>query len=300
MREVPEIRRFNRFYTRQIGLLNEHLPASDLSLTEARVLYELATGGETTAAELCRRLDMDKAHLSRIAARFKARGMLVSRASPHHGKHQLLSLTAAGQAVYAAADQGTRQQIEKMLTPLDAAARQDLVDCMKRIETAFGAHAKSPPRLRALIPGDLGWVTHRQALLYHREYGWDMSYETLVSEIFGKFDPAREDGWIAEFNGEIAGSVFLMRGPDDHTGKLRLLYVEPAARGQGIGKMLVECCIARSRELGHRRLILWTNSVLDAARHIYIAAGFQLVAEEAHHSFGKDLVGQNWELNLAG
>jgi N-acetylglutamate synthase-like GNAT family acetyltransferase/DNA-binding MarR family transcriptional regulator len=305
MQEIAEVRRFNRFYTRQLGLLNEHLPACDFTLAEARVAYELATASERTAAELCRKLDMDKGHLSRIAARFKQRGLMQSRVSPHHGKQRLLSLTDAGKTAFAAADLGTCLQIEKMLAPLDAKARRSLVASMRGIEdllAAPGADA-APIRLRPPAPGDIGWIIHRQGLIYHREYGWDWRYDGLVAEILGafvaNFDAARDDGWIAERDGAIVGSVFLTAGAEPDLGKLRLLYVEPEMRGHGLGRRLVETCIARARQLGYRRLGLWTNSVLAAARHIYREAGFQMLEEAPHHSFGKDLVGQTWVLHLA-
>lgn len=305
MDSVAEIRRFNRFYTRQLGLLDEHLPASDLSLVEARVVYELATGGEQTAADLCRKLLMDKAHLSRIAGRLRGRGLMQGRASPTHGKHRLLSLTEAGRDVFIALEQGTRSQIEHILAPLDRRTVRGVVTAMRQIETALGTAPRKDHsvRLRRPQPGDIGWVTHRQALLYHREYGWDWSYEGLVAEILSRFvadfDPEREDGWVAEIGGAIAGSVFLMRSDAPDTAKLRLLYVEPNMRGLGVGRRLVACCIDRARQLGYRRLTLWTNSVLLSARRIYQAAGFRLVDEAPHHSFGHDLIGQTWVLDLA-
>jgi DNA-binding MarR family transcriptional regulator/GNAT superfamily N-acetyltransferase len=283
--------------------LNEHLPASDFTLAEARVIYELATGGEQTAADLCRALDMDKAHLSRISARFRARGLIDSRVSPTHGKQRLLSLTEAGRAAFAAADQGTRSQLEHLLAPLGEQAQQDLIASMGRIRHALeGRETRAEVRLRAPRPGDVGWITHRQALLYHRDYGWDWTYEGLVAQILGdfvaKFDPAKEDAWIAELDGAVVGSIFLMKSPDPAIAKLRLLYVEPEARGLGIGGKLVTACIERAKQLGYRQMTLWTNDILISARRLYQAAGFVLTAEEKHHSFGKDLVGQTWMLDL--
>jgi len=304
---TDEVRSFNRFYTREIGLLERHLPASALSLPEARVLYELAHASEAgqTAAEIGRRLRMDKAHLSRIVARLRARKLVGSRVSPAHGKHVLLSLTTAGRAAFAAADAGARAQIDALLIAVDAAGRERLSKAMRDIRAVLGdgETQDGEPRLRGLAPGDVGWIVHRQTVLYHQEYGWDWTYEGLASRILGAFvadfDPAREDGWVAERRGAIIGSIFLMKGDEPMIAKLRLLYVEPSARGLGLGRTLVDTCIARARELGYRRLTLWTNDVLVSARRIYQAAGFRLTHEAPHHSFGHDLVGQTWILDLA-
>jgi DNA-binding MarR family transcriptional regulator len=304
MDAVAEVRRFNRFFTRVIGLLNRHLPESDVSLAEARVFYELAKGGQATAAEITRRLAMDKAHVSRIVARFAARGYLTRRVSPAHGKQQLLSLTPAGRAAFAALERGTIAQIEGIVAPLGAQARGRLVGAMRDIEGMLDGAADGAGQvtLRGPRPGDIGWVIHRQTVLYNREYGWDWNYEGLAAEILARFvaefDAAREDAWIAERDGAIVGSVFLMKTDDPQVAKLRLLYVEPSARGLGLGRRLVATCIERARELGYRRLTLWTNDVLVAARHIYQAAGFRLVHEAPHHAFGHDLVEQTWELEL--
>ena len=238
---VEEIRAFNRFYTREIGLLDKHLPSSDLTLPEARVLYELASsGGEgRTPADIGRALRMDKAHLSRIVARFRTRGLLQSRASPEHGKHMLLSLTDAGRRMLARLDAGTRAQMEALLTPLDQSRCQRLAAAMRDIRSVLAREqADDDVRLRGLATGDLGWIIHRQAVLYHEEYGWDWTYEGLIAEILGKFiaehDPAREAAWIAELRGVTVGSVFLVRSDDPEIAKLRLLYVEPAARGRAL------------------------------------------------------------------
>jgi DNA-binding MarR family transcriptional regulator/N-acetylglutamate synthase-like GNAT family acetyltransferase len=303
MTDVDQVREFNRFYTRQIGLLAEHLPASDLSLPQARVLYELARGGEHTAADLARLLKMDKAHLSRILARFRGRGLLHSRVSPEHAKRRLLRLTDAGCRTFAAADQGSRAAMQEILRPLDRHARERLLLAMREIRGVLGAEARdSGVRLRAVAPGDLGWIAHRQALLYQREYGWDWSYEGLVCELLGKFvahfDPKREDAWVAERAGAVVGSIFLMKGDAQDSARLRLLYVEPSARGLGLGRTLVNTCIERARALRYRTVTLWTNDVLVTARRIYQAAGFQLTEERAHRSFGHDLVAQTWTLEL--
>jgi DNA-binding MarR family transcriptional regulator/N-acetylglutamate synthase-like GNAT family acetyltransferase len=304
---IDEVRSFNRFYTREIGLLNRSLPATDLSLPEARVLYELAQApeGGLTAAEIGRALRMDKAHLSRIVARFVTRGLAVSRVSPDHRKHRLLTLTDAGRKVFAAAEAGARAQVDALLEPVDANGRNRLVEAMRDIRVTLRDREAEDGELilRPLRPGDLGWIIHRQAVLYTQEYGWDWTYEGLASRILSvfvaEFDPAREDGWVAERGGAIVGSIFLMKSDDPAVAKLRLLYVEPSARGAGVGRRLVATCIARARELGYRELTLWTNDILVAARRIYQAAGFRLVSEAPHHSFGHDLVGQTWTLGLA-
>ena len=303
---TDEVRAFNRFYTREIGLLNRSLPATDLSLPEARVLYELAQApeGGRTAAEIGRALEMDKAHLSRIVARFVAQGLAASRVSPDHRKHRLLTLTDSGRKVFAAAEAAARAQVDALLEPVDAAGRNRLIEAMRDIRAALKDReaAQGEVNLRPLRPGDVGWIIHRQAVLYTQEYGWDWTYEGLASRILGafvaEFDAFREAGWVAERGGAIVGTIFLMKSDDPAIAKLRLLYVEPSARGAGVGRKLVATCIARARELGYRELTLWTNDILVAARRIYQAAGFRLISEAPHHSFGHDLVGQTWTLDL--
>lgn len=301
---VDEVRGFNRFYTQIIGLLAEHLPASNLSLPEARILYELGRNGGQTAAELTRGLRMDKAHVSRIVTRFRARGLLDSRISPSHGRHKLLALTAAGQRVFNTIDAGSRHAMDDILAPLDLAARDRLAAAMQQIRRILGARdtAAEPFRLRALEVGDLGIIVSRQAVLYHQEYGWDWTFEGFVAAIAGQFvahfDAEHEDAWVAERLGSVVGSVFLVKSDDPTVGKLRMLYVEPSARGLGVGRALVDACIARARDLGYRQLTLWTNDVLVSARRIYQAAGFQLIEEAPHHAFGADLIEQTWLLDL--
>ena len=303
MDAVAEIRSFNRFYTGRIGLLDEHLPNTDFTLAEARLVYELATGGERPAAELCRKLGMDKAHLSRIATRFRARGLIEPKVA---GRQSPLALTEAGREAFAAADQGSRMRMEHLLAPLNPDSQAALIKAMRQVRRLLdrGKGRATQVRLRPPGPGDLGWVAHRQGVLYHRDFGWDMSFEGLVAEILGKyaadFDPEREDGWIADLEGSPVGSIFLMKSENPEIAKLRLLYVEPEARGLGVGTRLVHACIDRAQKLGYRQLTLWTNDVLVSARRIYQAAGFRMTKVEAHHSFGKDLVGQTWILDLNG
>ncbi len=300
-----ELRGFNRFYTRAVGLLDERLAGSAFTLPEARVLFELA-GAEQTAADVVRRIGIDKAHLSRIVARLRARGLLASRPSPQHGRHVLLSLNAKGRAAFRRLDAGSQARVQALLEPLRADARTRLVAAMREVRDVLEPTPRQAPLpivLRPLRTGDIGWVTQRQALLYEREYAWDWTFEGLVARILGDFvagfDAAREDAWIAELEGAVVGSVFLMRSSDPATARLRLLYVEPHARGHGIGRLLVDACIARARAIGYRTLTLWTNDVLVAARAIYQAAGFVLFDESKHRSFGHDLVGQTWNLDLA-
>jgi DNA-binding MarR family transcriptional regulator/GNAT superfamily N-acetyltransferase len=301
---IREVRQFNRFYTRLIGLLDEHLPDSGLSLPEGRVVYELATGGMQTAADLTRTLDIDKAQLSRVIRRLKERKLVTSEVDPAHAKRKILSLTPAGRVAFTELEHGTRFRMKSVLRPLAAAKRKKLVSSMRDIQAAFEARdrAPAPVTLRSPVPGDLGLIIHRQAVLYAQEYGWDWTYEALISKILGEFaanfDPSKEDGWIAERAGEIVGSIFLMKSDDPAVAKLRLLYVEPGARGSGLGRRLVDTCIERARQLGYRRLTLWTNDVLTAARRIYETSGFRLTREYPHRSFGRDLVGQVWDLEL--
>ena len=301
---VDSLRRFNRFYTRQLGLLGERLSQSPFSLTQARVLYELGHRAAPTAAGIARDLDLDSAQLSRILKGLKAQRLVDSAPSPAHAKLNLLSLTPAGREAFAALESATIAQVSGLLAPLGAAARRRLIEATRAIEEALapGAQPAAGFILRSPEVGDLGWVIHRQAALYAAEYGWDWTFESLIAAILSdfvkSFNPLREQAWLAERDGAIVGSVFLMRGDDDATGKLRLLYVEPTARGLGIGAALVAACIARAREAGYAKLSLWTNDILAAARRLYETAGFTLVGEEAHVSFGKSLVGQTWTLAL--
>jgi DNA-binding MarR family transcriptional regulator/GNAT superfamily N-acetyltransferase len=302
--DVAKLRSFNRIYTSRLGLLNEQLDGSPFPLTEARVLYELAHRDRPTAAEVGRALSLDKAQLSRILKRFGQDGLVDSVASPAHGKHRLLALTDAGKAAFAGLDQQTQATVAALLAELPNPWRRQLLSAAGTMADVLAAETpiKNGFKLRDLRVGDLGWVTHRQAVLYGEEYDWDLSYEALVAEILANFvrdfDPVREQGWIADVDDTVAGSIFLMKSPDPSIGKLRLLYVEPSARGLGIGRILVDACISQARASGYARLELWTNSVLVSARRIYEAVGFQLMDEAPHRSFGHDLVGQTWGMNL--
>lgn len=300
---VEAIRRFNRFYTKQIGVLHEGLLNSRFPLTEARVLYELAHHEQTTATELSNELGLDMGYLSRIVSSFEKQGLLAKQPSPTDGRQNLLCLTEAGQTEFAQINTRSRHEIGALLNELNAADQQRLIEAMGVIETILGAQPERrvPYLLRPHQPGDMGWVVHRHGVLYAAEYGWDETFEALVAEIVAKFiqhfDPKAERCWMAEMNGEIVGSVFLVK-QSEGVAKLRLLLVEPKARGLGIGARLVDECIRFARQVGYQKMILWTNSILTAARNIYVKAGFQLIEAEPHHSFGHDLVGETWELTL--
>ncbi len=300
---VAAVRRFNRFYTRQIGVLQEHLLKSPFSLTEARVIYELAQREQATATELGVELGLDAGYLSRILRGFEKRGLIDKQPSPADGRRTLLRLSDAGREAFARLNGNARQDVETMLRDLPADAQLRLVQALGTIEGLLGARPErnAPYILRPHRPGDMGWVVQRHGALYAQEYGWDEQFEALVAEIVARFvrryDPKRERCWIAERDGENVGSVFLVRRSAT-VAQLRLLLVEPQARGLGIGKRLVDECTRFARQVGYRKIMLWTNSVLDAARHLYQQAAYRLVDEERHHSFGHDLVGQTWELKL--
>lgn len=300
--QVAALRAFNRDYTARIGLLNAHLDKSPFSLSEARILYELANRTSPTAAEIGRALGLDRGQLSRTLKRFVDRGLVETRAEPGDARHVLLSLTAAGRDVFAALESNTIGAVGELLDSLSPIRRSRLISATRTITDIFQANQVSAPILRDPRPGDLGWVIHRQARLYTSEYGWNGEYEALITRIIAEFqqafDPKMEAVWIAEIDGQIVGSIFLVKGDEPHVAKLRLLYVEPDARGTGVARLLVEACIARAKENGYARLDLWTNSVLIAARKLYEKAGFRLMHEAPHHSFGKDLVGQTWSLDL--
>lgn len=300
---IADVRHFNRFYTRQLGLLDRYVLDSPFTLAEMRVLYELARRETTTASAIAADLGLDVGYLSRILTMFERRRFIKRERSSADSRQVIIRLTGLGRQRFLPLDKAARIQIANLIDPLAVDRRHRLVESMRTIEGMLsGAEvAAQSYRLRGLRPGDLGWITHRQALLYHQEFGWDSSYEALVADILSRFlktfDAATESAWIAERGQEVLGSVFLVRA-SEKLAKLRLLYVEPSARGLGIGRRLVDECIAFARAKDYETLTLWTNDVLVSARKIYQAAGFRLTGEERHHSFGKDLVGQTWKLAL--
>jgi DNA-binding MarR family transcriptional regulator/N-acetylglutamate synthase-like GNAT family acetyltransferase len=300
---VESVRRFNRFYTKQIGLLSEHILKSQFSLAEARVIYELAQREKATATEIGAELGLDAGYLSRLLAAFKKRGLISKKPSETDGRQSVIWLTDKGRKAFTELNAHSHGEVESLLGRLPQADQNRLIDAMRVIEEVLGARPeqKVPYVIRPHRPGDMGWVTHRHGVIYNEEYGWDEEFEALVAEIAAKFirnyDPKRERCWIAERGGEVAGCVFLVK-KSSTVAQLRLLLVEPSARGMGIGKRLVNECVRFARQTGYKKIALWTNSALHAARHIYEEAGFRLVKEEPHHSFGHDLVGQNWELKL--
>jgi DNA-binding MarR family transcriptional regulator/predicted GNAT family acetyltransferase len=298
---IAAIRRFSRFYTTVIGALQEGLLQSRFSLTEARVLFELANREGATASMLGRELRLDAGYLSRILQRFEQERLLVRAVSDADRRQSVLALTDAGRAAFAPLDARSREEVGALLAALPEQAQAEVVAAMTRIEALLGAAPSAEWRLRDPQPGDIGWVVARHGGLYAREYGFDARFEALVARVAGAFladhNPARERCWIAERDGVNLGSVFLVRA-DDELAKLRLLLVEPAARGLGIGKRLVAECIAFARAAGYRRITLWTNDMLLAARGIYQAAGFRLVASKPHSDFGPACIGEDWELRL--
>ena len=302
---AEELRAFNRFYTKKIGLLNEHLGPSPFTLTEARILFELGHQTVDTASDLSRLLGLDKGYLSRILAKLRKQGLVESRISPKHARHHLLALTDNGSRAFQELESAANGQMSALITPLAVHDAQRLLAASREIRTILDGDKTGqggPFHLRDPQPGDLGWVIQRQAILYHREYGWDRQYEGLIAGIISRFveqfDPMLEQCWIAERAGEAVGAIFLVQSGAPGIGQLRLLHVEPSARGLGIGSALADACVKRARAIGYRQLMLWTNDVLVSARRIYEAAGFQLVKQETHRSFGHDLNGQTWILNL--
>jgi len=302
---IETVRRFNRFYTRAIGVLQEAWLDSHFSLTEARVLYELAHRGTLTATTICDELGLDPGYLSRILAAFRQRGLVRKMRAHNDGRQSLLALTPQGQRQFDPLEKRTIQQVGAMLARLSESEQSRLVQAMRTIEKLLSPEqnqelaAKAHYLLRPHQPGDMGWIVHRQGALYSTEYGYDEQFEALAAEIVAKFiqhyDAKRERCWIAEKDGEIVGSVFLV-AQSKRVAKLRLLYVEPSARGMGIGSRLVAECVQFAKRAGYKKMMLWTQSELDAARHLYKKAGFRVVGKNPHHSFSKDLVAETWEL----
>jgi len=300
--EIAAVRAFNRFYTRKLGVLDQQLLKSPFSLSEARVMYELAHTGDLAAKEIGLELGLDPGYLSRIIQKFDENGLVARKPLPSDRRQYQLSLTAKGWASFARLERTSQEHVGTMLGPLSGEDRTRLIGAMDTIERLLAApRAATPAILRDPRPGDMGWVVQSHGVLYASEYGFDASFEALVAEIAAKFitsfDAARERCWIADIDGRPVGSVFLVRHSDD-VAKLRLLLVEPVGRGQGLGRRLVAECISFARACGYRRITLWTQSILVAARKIYQEAGFVRVAAEPHRSFGQNLIGETWEGQL--
>lgn len=311
--DIASVRRFSRFYTRLLGTLNEDLLQSKLSLAEARVLYEIANQPQPTATEIAAELGLDLGYLSRILRAFSS-AQWIRRQSPKSDRRQnRLSLTAAGQAKFETLNQRSKQQVQSLLRPLSMEQGDQLIRSMATIQSLLEPHPDSPSIgaqpviLRQHRPGDMGWVIERHGLRYSQEYGWDERFEALVARITADFidqlDPEHERCWIAERNGERLGCIFLVKdresGHSSQTARLRLLLVEPSARGLGLGRTLVQQCTAFARSAGYQRIVLWTNSVLASARRIYEGEGYRLLQEKPHQNFGKNLISQDWELTLS-
>jgi DNA-binding MarR family transcriptional regulator/ribosomal protein S18 acetylase RimI-like enzyme len=304
---IDTVRRFNRFYTRAIGVLQEGWLDTSFSLTEARVLYELAHREKPTASVVGNSLGLDAGYLSRILSAFEKRGLVAKTPSEDDGRQSLLALTSEGHRQFAPLEARTNQQVRGMLEKLSENEQRQVIGAMQTIEILLApaekaeSGGKASYLLRPHQSGDMGWVVHRQGVLYAQEYGYDERFEALAAEIVAKFiqhyDARRERCWIAEKDGEVVGSVFVT-AKSKTVAKLRLLYVEPAARGLGIGSRLVSECVRFARQAGYKKMVLWTQSELDAARHIYKKAGFRVVEKKRHHSFSKDLVAETWELSL--
>src|SRR5215472_9210760 len=300
--QVSAIRAFNRFYTRKIGVV-DGMASSPFSLAEARVLYELAHREQPTATDIRKELGLDAGYMSRILHEFERRKLVTRQRSKTDERQKFLSLTTRGRRAFAPLDQRSNRDVAAMLEELSPAARKQLVDAAQSMRGLLGdkPEPKTPYLLRQHEPGDMGWIVHRQAILYAEEYGWDETYEALAAEIVAQFirnyDPKRERCWIAERDGARVGAVFVAKASEE-VAKLRLLHVEPEARGLGIGKRLVEECVLFARQAGYQKMTLWTQSILHAARRIYEQVGFRVSREEQHHSFGKDLTAEIWDLDL--
>jgi DNA-binding MarR family transcriptional regulator/GNAT superfamily N-acetyltransferase len=300
---IAAVRAFNRFYTKRLGVLEQHLLASPFSLTEARVLYELAQRDNLAAKAIGIELGLDPGYLSRIIQNFQDKGLIVREASAEDRRQYHLSLTSKGRLAFSRLDRSSHDEIAAMLSRLPAGHGKRLGAAMSTIERLLGPSAGTPPaaRLRDPRPGDMGWVVQSHGAFYAAEYGFDASFEALVAEIAAKFlesfDASRERCWIADLKGTPVGSVFLVRHCDE-VAKLRLLLVDPAGRGQGLGRRLVGECIGFARQCGYRKITLWTQSILVAAREIYQDQGFVMIASEPHRSFGQSLIGETWEREL--
>ena len=304
MNDIEEVRAFSRLYTRVIGALDAGHLDTRFTLSEARLIYEVATHGQTSAAEIARTMGVDPAYVSRLVGRLKDDGVIELKANDRDKRQSDIALTAAGKAAFAKLNGATIDRVSALLAPLEPTRRAALVAAMSSVRSLLGdAMPAAPLVLRPHRVGELGWLIHRQAVLYNQQHGWNGEFETLIAKLYHDYEMAPSTPpkalWIAERKGSIVGSIFAT--PSDGrpgTAQLRMLYVEPEARGLGIGRTLVDQCVSFARDNGYKRVRLWTQSTLTPARKIYAAAGFQLVDSAPHHSFGADLVGENWELEL--
>lgn len=300
--QIVSVRAFNRFFTDVIGLHGAGLLHTPYSLTEARTIFELAQRETTEVSDLRRVMRLDAGYLSRVLARLEADGLITRERSAADARRQVVRLTEQGRAEFQTLDARSDEEIARLLADLTEEDRRRLVSAMGVVRDVLQAAPRPDAYLlRPLRPGDLGWVVHRHGVRYAEEYGWDDSFEALVARIVADYaehrDPRRENAWIAEVDGEAVGCIFCMK-KDETTAQLRILLVEPHARGMGIGGRLVEECVRFARQAGYEQITLWTNDVLVEARKLYERAGFTLVADEPHQSFGHDLVGQHWSLAL--
>jgi DNA-binding MarR family transcriptional regulator/GNAT superfamily N-acetyltransferase len=302
--DIAQVRAFSRFYTRQIGLLDEHFNHSPFTLQEGRVLHEIASRGHTTHSEIVGALRMDPGYASRLIRKLVADGLIALSPNPNDRRSASLALTRDGDAAYDGLDRASRDAVTALLEPLAPAQRQALLGAMRTIRTILGDELPaSPVVLRPYRTGELGWLIHRQGILYTEQYGWNGEFEALIARIYNEYatapDTPARNLWVAEQGGAILGSIFVM--PSEGlagSAQLRMLYVEPAARGQGIGRLLVQQCVAFARDAGYERMRLWTHSIQGAARKLYAEAGFAIVEEWDHRSFGKDLHAEIWELRF--
>ena len=304
---VETVRRFNRFFTQRIGVLDESLLDSGLTLTQARVLFEIGSSATCSAGDLISVLRLDAGYLSRILQEFVDSGLVKRKPSPEDGRRALLSLTPKGRKKFTELDHQSRRCIGELISPLSVPKRTQLLHGMRAVHESLSLVSSSSQErsvcLRPYRVGDVGWAIERHGQLYADEFGWNEEFEALVATLFARFaikhDPLAERFWVAELDGERGGCVFVVRSEKDRSAaQLRCLLVDPKGRGLGVGRQLVDECIQFSKSAGYRQIILWTNDVLVSARRIYEAAGFSLVEESAHHSFGRDLVGQYWSRSL--
>lgn len=299
---IASVRGFTRFYTNRLGVLQEALLGSNFSLPEGRLVFEIAHAERPTASDLAAGLNLDAGYVSRLLKSLEARKFLTRTTSETDGRRSILAVTAKGRNEFAKINARSDAEVARLLEPLSASERIELRNALATVQRLLSPLPAAPEvTLRSLRTGDVGLVVSRQAVLYAQEFGWDGTFESMVAKVGGeyieRYDPKSDAAWIAEIDGRMAGSVFLVR-KSRNVAKLRLLYVEPGARGHGIGRRLVETCMQHARTLGYKRMTLWTNDVLTAARAIYVKAGFELTESEPHHSFGKDLVGETWERDL--